>query len=78
MIAWFLIPAGILMIVYAEKVGSFTGEISFGEKIFGGGGTYTLIKVVGLLLSVFAFMWIVGGLDGFVYGGLKKFVPGVN
>lgn len=78
MIAWLLIPAGILMIIYAEKVGTFTGEIPLGEKIFGGGGTYTLIKVVGLLVSAFAFMWIAGGLQEFLHGVLGTFMPGID
>lgn len=78
MIAWLLIPAGVLMIVYAEKIGTFTGQLDFGEKIFGSGGTYVLIKVIGLLMSIFAIMWIAGGLQGFLHGILKTIVPGIS
>ncbi|MCF7917383.1 hypothetical protein K9L27_00020 [Candidatus Gracilibacteria bacterium] len=78
MIAWLLVPAGVLIIIYSEKIGVLTGEIPFGEKIFGAGGTYTLIKIVGLLMSLFSIMWITGGLPEFLHGMLSKFIPGVN
>ncbi len=56
-------PAGILIIIYAEKVGRLTGAIPFAEKIFGVGGTYSFLKVVGLLMTILSFMWITGGIQ---------------
>ncbi len=76
MIAWLLIPLGVVMIVKADKIVSFTGEIPFAEKVFGSGGTYTFVKVLGLLMSIFAFMWVFGGLDSFLQATLGKFIPG--
>jgi len=55
MIAWILIPVGILMVVYAEKVGRLTGSIPFAEKIFGIGGTYPFLKLVGLAITILTF-----------------------
>ncbi len=77
MIAWFLIPAGVLIIVYCDKVVQFVGEIAFAEKWFGSGGTYTFVKLMGLLMTLFAFMWITGGLQDFLRGTLGKIIPGV-
>ena len=77
MIAWLLIPAGIYIIIYAEKIGNFTGEINFAEKFIGTGGTYTFIKLVGLAMIILSFMWIVGGLDHFLKSTLGVLIPGL-
>ena len=63
MLAWLLIPAGIAITVYAEKVGNFTGAIPFAETVFGPGGTYTFIKLFGIFLAFGSFAWIIGGLQ---------------
>ena len=78
MIAWLLIPAGILMVVYVEKVVRFTGEIPFAEKWFGSGGTYTFMKLLGLGVTLLSIMWVSGGLDVFLRGTLGRFVPGIQ
>ena len=77
MIPWLLIPVGILMIVLSEKVVRFTGEFAFAERWFGAGGTYTYIKLLGLLIAVLAFMWIVGGLREFLQSTLGVLIPGL-
>jgi len=78
MIAWLLIPAGVLMVVYSEKVVRFTGEIPFAEKWFGGGGTYTFVKLLGLVVTLLSIMWVSGGLDSFLRGTIGAFIPGVK
>jgi len=78
MIAWFLIPAGILMVIYSEKVVRFTGEIPFAEKWVGGGGTYTFVKLLGLAMTLLSIMWVSGGLDMFLRATLGVFIPGVK
>ena len=75
-LALFLIPGGILILIYAEKVVNFTGKFEFAETWFGVGGTYTFVKLMGLALTIFSFMYLVGGLDGFIGGTLGKVVPG--
>lgn len=62
----FVIIAGFIMILKTEKVGQVTGEIPFAEKVFGGGGTYTFIKVVGLLMIILSFMWMTGTMQTFL------------
>lgn len=79
MIAWFLIPAGIYILLKADKVvDSFTGQIPFAEKYLGTGGTYTFIKLFGLFMSIFAFMHITGGLEWFIAGTIGKLIPGFS
>jgi len=76
MLAWLLIPIGVVIIIYAEKIGTFTGAIGFAEKIFGPGGTYAFVKIFGLLVSIFSIMWATGGLQIFLrstVGGLFGF-----
>ncbi|MDH3324515.1 MAG: hypothetical protein OEL89_02660 [Candidatus Peregrinibacteria bacterium] len=63
MIAWILIPAGILAIVYTDKIVDFIGDIDFAERAFGGGGTYTFVKLFGLFITVMSFAWIMGGIQ---------------
>lgn len=63
MIAFLLIPVGILMVIYTEKIVDFTGDFDFAEKFFISGGTYTFIKLFGVLITVLSFMWLVGGLQ---------------
>ena len=64
MLAWILIPVGILMVVYANKIYFFIGEIEFAERWMPTGGTPAFIKIMGLLLTFGAFSWIIGGGDG--------------
>lgn len=67
---------GILMIVYTKKVVDFTGHFDFAERWFVSGGTYTFIKLLGLAMSILAFMWMTGGLESFLAGVLGPVIPG--
>ena len=53
---------GIGFIVYTEPLKRFTGSFAFAERYFGRGGTYTLLKICGLLIIIGAFLW---GTDTF-------------
>lgn len=76
MIAWLLIPGGILILVFSTKVAQLTGSLDFAERWFGSGGTYTFIKLFGLAMTIFAFMWVTGGLGDFLAATVGTFVPG--
>ncbi len=76
MIPWFLIPIGVLVILKADKITQFTGDIPIADKIFGTGGTVNFIKVMGLLISIFSFMYAIGGFDPFFHATIGKFIPG--
>ena len=69
LIALLLIPAGLALIVYTEKVVDFIGKIDFAERIFIGGGTYTFVKLFGVLLMIGSFMYMTGGLQS-VFGAI--------
>lgn len=56
------IPGGIAMIVYAEPIVRFFGKIDFAENYLPG-GTYNAIKLIGLVISLLSFMYLVGGFE---------------
>jgi len=66
------------MIVYTKAVVDFTGRFDFAERWFLSGGTYTFIKLAGLAMSILSFMWLTGGLQGFLGATLAPFIPGLN
>ncbi len=66
------------MIVYTKPVVDFTGKFDFAERWFLSGGTYTFVKLFGLMLSIGSFMWLTGGLDAFLGATLGPIIPGLN
>ena len=44
-----LIPVGVLIIIYTDKIVDFIGDVDFAEKILGVGGTYTFMKLFALI-----------------------------
>jgi len=77
LIALLLIPGGILMIVYTDKVVSLTGKFEFAERWFVSGGTYTFMKLLGLAISIGGFLWITGTMQFFLKSTLSPIVPGL-
>lgn len=77
LLALLLIPAGIAMIVYAEKIVNYTGKFDFAERWFLSGGTYTFIKLLGLGITILSFMWVTGTLQFFLKSTLAPILPGV-
>lgn len=76
-IAFLLIPVGFFILLKADKiVDNFTGSIGFAEKFLGSGGTYTFMKLFGLLVMIMAFMYLTGGLQWFLEGTIGRFIPG--
>jgi hypothetical protein len=78
LIAWLLIPSGIAIIVYSIKIGDFIGEIDFAEKIFGRGGTFAFVKLLGLCLSVFSIVWLTGDLPRWLRSTFSIFFGGAS
>jgi hypothetical protein len=68
MIAWILMPLGIAMVIYAGKIVDFLGPIDFAESFFRTGGTYTFVKLLGIMVTLLSFAYLVGGLDMFFVG----------
>lgn len=62
-IAWLLIPAGVVIVWKTPYiVDHMIGEVAWAEKYIGAGGTYTFFRVLGIVVSILAFMWITGDL----------------
>ena len=51
---------GFLMLRYSMNVRNIVGSWDWAEKAFGIGGTYTGIKLVGLLTIIVAFIYMTG------------------
>ena len=71
----FGIAFGIFVLIHFKNVKDFFGDIAWAERHFGSGGTYTLIKLIGIGISVFSFLYMTGTLEDFIdMIGLKKFL----
>ena len=73
LIALLLIPAGIIVVVKAAQIRDFIGEVSFAEKVFGSGGTYTFIKLFGVATTILSIMWLTGGPQEFLRNHVGTF-----
>ena len=57
------IPLGFVMLKYTTQIKDFVGNIDWAEKHLGSGGTYTLLKIIAVLVSVLSFLYMVGSLQ---------------
>ena len=58
----------ILLIIYRGKVIHFIGPIAWAERRLGGGGTYTLLVLVGVFGFIFSLMYMTNSFD-WIFGG---------
>jgi len=58
-----LISCGLLLVWKTEPIKRFTGSFDFAEKYLGSGGTYTFLKLCGIIVMIFTFMWLTGTLE---------------
>lgn len=59
----------IVLIVYRERVVRFTGFIQWAENHLGGGGTYTLMVLIGIVLFFLSLMYMTNSFD-LIFGGI--------
>jgi hypothetical protein len=52
-----------LILKYRRPVKEFIGDVSFAERVFGAGGTNTLIVIIGFLTWLFSLMYALGTLQ---------------
>ncbi len=64
------LPLGILMMVYRNQLKEITGDIEWAERNLGSGGTYTLLIMIGLLVSILSVMYAFGTLQAGFQGTL--------
>jgi len=62
---------GILVMMYNRFFAHLVGTNSFAEKTFGGGGTYIMWQLIGLLIVIITIVYIFGGMDA-ILGFLPK------
>lgn len=68
--------AGVFITLKSHKIVDFTGRIAWAEKTFGGAGTYTFIRFVGIAFIAIFFLYMVG-LAGIVYREIIDFIYGI-
>ncbi len=64
---------GFLILVYRRQIKDVTGSIGFAEKIFGSGGTWTFLAMLGVAIFILSLMWAMGTLQSVlinVFGGI--------
>ena len=66
---------GIGLIRYSFQLTGFFGHIPWAESHLGGGGTYTLYKLVGVIVIILAFLYMFGSI-GFITGPLSPIFGG--
>lgn len=64
---------GVLITVKANKIVDNIGRISYAEKYLGVGGSYTFMRLLGILL-VFIFLALATGTLGLVFDSIKNFL----
>ncbi len=69
-----LIGLAVLMLMKNKKFVDFFGKIGWAEKHLGGGGTYSMYKIISMLLIFFTLLYLTGMLDGFLQGTLGLFL----
>ena len=70
------IPLGIVIIYFRAKIKDFVGDVGFAEKYLGPGGTYTLIILLGVVVSIGALMYMFGTLQILLEGTVGRLFPG--
>lgn len=59
---------GIFMVAYARKIIENVGTSATAERYLGSGGSYTALRIGGILLITIFFLYMTGLLDRFVIG----------
>jgi hypothetical protein len=54
-----MVSLGVLMVVYSYPIVRLIGHIDWAEKTFGVGGTYTFMKLFGIVLILAGFYFLV-------------------
>jgi hypothetical protein len=70
-----LFAAGLLIIIYRERIQRVSGNFAFAEKWFGNGGTYTFYILLGFGTIIFSVAYVTGTLDGLVGATFGRILP---
>lgn len=70
-----LLVAGLLTVIFSQKIYDGFGPIKFAEEKLGGGGTVSLLRIVGAVLILLGlFIWV--GLFDIIFGGIFRTIFG--
>jgi len=58
--------AGLVMVIYARKVVDWFGTSATFERYLGSGGTYTGLRLVGVLFILIGLLLIIGRMDDII------------
>jgi hypothetical protein len=61
-------PLGLYLMIKAEPLVRLFGKNSWAERVMPG-GSYTMWKLIGLIVIILGFVFLMGGLDWLVYPG---------
>lgn len=71
------IPLGIVIMLKASYiVEQITGSIGFAERLFGGAGTYTFMRILGFMIT-FVSLFVMLGFAGMIYASIINGLSGV-
>jgi hypothetical protein len=59
---------GIILVIYARKLVEWFGTMATAERFLGYGGTYTALRIIGVVLVVIFLLYMTGFLATFLKG----------
>jgi hypothetical protein len=59
------LAVGIFFLSYTERIVNFIGHNSWAEKYLGAGGSYTMWRILGVIVMIMGFLYLIGQLDFF-------------
>jgi hypothetical protein len=59
---------GIILVIYARKLVEWFGTMATAERYLGYGGTYTALRIIGVILVVIFLLYMTGFLATFLKG----------
>ncbi len=67
------IASGIGLVVYARKLVEWFGTMATAEKYLGSGGTYSALRIMGILSIIIGILVMTGFLDDALFSVVKLF-----
>lgn len=66
---------GVAMVIKTEPIYEFVGRIPTAEQYLGSGGSRLFIKLIGIIIIIWGFMWGFDLWDGFLQATLGSLFP---
>ena len=62
-----------ILLKYRKQIYDFVGTLDFAERYLGRGSTISVIALLGIIVAVVSFMYMIGTLDNLLAGGAQYF-----